>query len=54
METKKIRNILNLLFIIGAIAAIIGYFSAGYMTFIYIAAAAIFFKVVEFIIRFTN
>lgn len=54
MNIKKIRNILNILFIIGAISAVIGYFVADYSTFIYIAAAAIFFKVLEFIIRFTN
>ena len=54
MNIKTIRNVLNILFIVGAISAVVGYFVADYTTFIYIAASAIFFKVLEFIIRFTN
>ncbi|WP_018109466.1 hypothetical protein [Bacteroides propionicifaciens] len=54
MTTDKIRKALNILFLIGAAAAIITYFVADYRTFIYICAAAVFFKVLEFIIRFTN
>ena len=54
MTPQKLRSILNTLFLIGAGAAIITYFAADYKTFIYICGAAIFVKVVEFIIRFTN
>ncbi|MBQ9884449.1 MAG: hypothetical protein Q4D30_04190 [Bacteroidales bacterium] len=53
MNPIKIRNILNTVFMILAIAAVIIYFVADFQTFIYVAAVAIFIKVVEFIIRFT-
>ena len=43
MDPQKIRNILNILFMIGTLIAIIVYF-----------AAAIFIKIMEFFIRFTN
>ncbi|MBQ8673651.1 MAG: hypothetical protein IJ511_06345 [Bacteroides sp.] len=55
MNPDKIRNILNLLFLILAPIAIIIYFVADdFKLFIYVCAAAIFVKFMEFFIRFTN
>jgi len=57
MNPNKIRNVLNILFMILALAAIIAYFAAtegNFKIFIYICGAAIFVKVMEFFIRFTN
>lgn len=57
MNPDKIRNILNILFMILAVAAIVTYFAVGkedFKTFIYVCAAAIFVKLMEFYIRFTN
>lgn len=53
MNPIKIRNILNMVFMALAVVAVITYFVSDFQTFIYIAAVAIFLKVVEFIIRFT-
>ena len=55
MDTNKIRTILNAIFLVGAIAAVASYFVVeDKMTFIYICAAVLFIKVIEFIIRFTH
>lgn len=56
MDTDKIRNILNILFLILALAAIVTYFLAkeDFTLFIYVCGAAIFIKLMEFFIRFTN
>lgn len=57
MNTNKLRNILNILFLILAVAAVITYFVIGkedFTTFLYVCGAAIFVKVMEFFIRFTN
>ncbi|MDD4419856.1 MAG: hypothetical protein PHH81_13745, partial [Bacteroides graminisolvens] len=55
MDPQKIRNILNILFMIGTLIAIIVYFAVDdKKTFIYVCAAAIFVKIMEFFIRFTN
>ena len=54
MGTDKIRYYLNIIFIVLAIASVILYFVADYRTFIYVCGTAIFVKVMEFIIRFTN
>lgn len=54
MDTNKIRNFLNIAFMILAIASVIIYFAADYRTFIYVCSGAVFVKVMEFIIRFTN
>ncbi len=55
MTPQKLRSILNILFLIGAIVAVLTYFIADdFQLFIYICGAAIFVKVLEFIIRFTN
>ena len=51
MNPDKIRNVLNM-----ALAAIITYFVAkdDFKVFIYVCGAAIFVKLMEFFIRFTN
>lgn len=55
MNPDKIRNVLNLLFLILAVASIIIYYAADdFKLFIYTCGAAIFFKMMEFFIRFTN
>ncbi|MBQ7553145.1 MAG: hypothetical protein IJT46_02145 [Bacteroidaceae bacterium] len=54
MDLDKIRSYLNMIFIVLAIASVILYFVADYRTFIYVCGTAIFLKVMEFIIRFTN
>ena len=56
MNPDKIRNVLNILFMILALAAIIIYFAAydDLQLFIYVCGAAIFVKLMEFFIRFTN
>lgn len=56
MNPDKIRSILNILFMVLALAAIITYFVAkeDFKMFIYVCGAAIFVKLMEFFIRFTN
>ena len=56
MNPDKIRNVLNILFMILALAAIITYFVAkdDFKVFIHVCGAAIFVKLMEFFIRFTN
>ena len=55
MNTDKIRNILNILFLILAAASVIAYFAADdFKIFIYLCGTAIFLKIMEFFIRFTN
>ena len=56
MNPDKIRNVLNILFMILAVAAIITYFVAkdDFKMFIYVCGATIFVKLMEFFIRFTN
>ena len=55
MNPDKIRNVLNILFMILALAAIIVYVVADdFKIFIYVCGAAIFVKLMEFFIRFTN
>lgn len=56
MNTDKIRNVLNILFLILALASFITYFLAkdDFTLFIYVCSAAIFLKLMEFFIRFTN
>ena len=57
MNPDKIRNVLNILFMILALAAIIVYFVVGkedFKMFIYVCGVAIFVKLMEFFIRFTN
>jgi hypothetical protein len=55
MNPDKIRNVLNILFMILALATIIVYFAVDdFKIFIYVCGAAIFVKLMEFFIRFTN
>lgn len=55
MSTEKIRNILNLLFMILAVVAVILYFTIDDKhPFFYTCATAIFLKLMEFFIRFTR
>ena len=56
MNPDKIRNVLNILFMILALAAIITYFvpKDDSKVFLYVCGAAIFVKLMEFFIRFTN
>ena len=56
MNPDKIRNVLNILFLILALASIIVYIVArdDFKLFIYVCSAAIFVKLMEFFIRFTN
>lgn len=55
MNPDKIRNILNLLFLILAVASVIIYYTVDdFKIFIYVCSAAIFCKLMEFYIRFTN
>ena len=56
MNPDKIRNVLNILFLILALASIIVYIVArdDFKLFIYACGAAIFVKLMEFFIRFTN
>lgn len=53
MDIYKIRTLLNALFILGALASIIIYFTAGYSTlFMTVTLGAIALKLAEFFIRF--
>ena len=56
MNPDKIRNVLNILFLILALASIIVYIVArdDFKLFIYVCGAAIFVKLMEFFIRYTN
>ena len=56
MNPDKIRNVLNILFLILALASIIVYIVArdDFKLFIYVCGAAIFVNLMEFCIRFTN
>ncbi|MDR0987917.1 MAG: hypothetical protein LBM06_00440 [Prevotellaceae bacterium] len=56
MNSDKVRNVLNILFMLLAVAAVIVYFVAkeNHTLFLYVCGAAIFFKMMEFFIRFTN
>ena len=56
MNPDKIRNVLNILFMILAVAAIITYFVAkdDFKMFIYVCGAAIFGKLMEFFFFFSN
>ena len=53
MNLDKFRKVLNILFLIGAVASVIIYFTVDdFQLFIYVCMGAIFLKVLEFIIRF--
>jgi hypothetical protein len=53
MNTEQVRNILNIVFMVLALAAVICYFVAdNFLVFIYVCAAAIAVKLAEIFIRF--
>ena len=54
MNFIKIRNILNMVFMILAIAAVVIYFVSDFQTFMYVACVAIFVKVVENLLLSVN
>lgn len=56
MDPDQIRNILNILFIVLFIVAVVVYFAVDNepIWFVYICGAAIVIKIVEVFIRFTK
>lgn len=53
MDTNRIRAILNIVFMIGAVASVICYYTVDdWYVFLYVCSAAIFVKLVEFLLRF--
>ena len=53
MNTDTIRSILNIVFMVLAVASVITYFVVeDFTTFIYVCGAAIFVKLCEFFLRF--
>lgn len=52
MGIDRIRTILNIVFMVLAIASVITYFVEDFTTFIYVCGAAIFVKLMEFFMRF--
>lgn len=48
----KIRYILNILFLVGAVATFILYFAVSGTLFLYVGTAAMSCKMIEFILRF--
>ena len=55
MDTDKIRNILNIVFMLLALVAVIVYFTAtDQRLFIYACGAAVVVKIAESFLRFTK
>lgn len=55
MNPDKIRAVLNIVFMIGALASIIVYFAVSdKIVFFYVCGATICVKLMEFFIRFTH
>ena len=54
MNIDKIRNILNILFMIGAVVSVILYFSIGEdkTLFFYVCGDSLFLKMMEYVFRF--
>lgn len=54
MDTDKIRAVLNVLFMIGALISVILYFTLGEdkTVFFYVCGASLFLKMMEFVFRF--
>lgn len=54
MDTDRIRAVLNVLFMIGALISVILYFTLGEdkTVFFYICGASLFLKMMEFVFRF--
>lgn len=54
MDTDRIRAVLNVLFMIGALISVILYFTLGEdkTVFFYVYGASLFLKMMEFVFRF--
>lgn len=54
MDTDRIRAVLNVLFMIGALISFILYFTLGEdkTVFFYVCGASLFLKMMEFVFRF--
>ena len=54
MDTDRIRAVLNVLFMIGALISFILYFALGEdkTVFFYVCRASLFLKMMEFVFRF--
>lgn len=54
MDTDRIRAVLNVLFLIGALISVILYFTLGEdkTVFFYVCGASLFLKMMEFVFRF--
>ncbi|MBS4810680.1 hypothetical protein [Phocaeicola plebeius] len=54
MDTDRIRAVLNVLFMIGALISFILYFALGEdkTVFFYVCGASLFLKMMEFVFRF--
>lgn len=54
MNPNKLRSVLNILFLVLALATVAVYLIGNRELFVIVGCAAIFFKLLEFIIRFIN
>lgn len=54
MDTDRIRAVLNVVFMIGALISVILYFTLGEdkTVFFYVCGASLFLKMMEFVFRF--
>lgn len=54
MDADRIRAVLNVLFMIGALISVILYFTLGEdkTVFFYVCGASLFLKMIEFVFRF--
>lgn len=54
MDTDRIRAVLNVLFMIGALISVILYFTLGEdkTVFFYVCGSSLFLKMMEFVFRF--
>lgn len=56
MDTDRIRAVLNVLFMIGALISVILYFTLGddKTVFFYVCGASLFLKMMEFVVPFLS
>ncbi len=54
MDTDRIRAVLNVLFMVGALISVILYFTLGEdkTVFFYVCGASLFLKMMEFVFRY--
>ena len=54
MDTDRIRAVLNVMFMVGALISVILYFTLGEdkTVFFYVCGASLFLKMMEFVFRF--